>query len=380
MTTFKYFPLELIQPDYASPLTDVIIELEKLRYKRLGGEVHPEIFFQLKDIFQLLESIESVRIEGNNTTISEVVDSIIENKTNKDDKLKQIFNNKKAIEFIEKKIKLEEDFKIDKLLVCELHQIVVNELLIDGDPNPGIYRKTPVKINHSTHLPPTYHVVEEYMEDLLEFINRDVEPKYQLLVTALAHHRFVWIHPFQNGNGRVVRLLTYLMIRKQKFSVKNILNPTAIFCNDRNLYYCKLQAADSGEKENLLDWCNYVLTNLLREIHKIDNLMDANFLKTKILFPALNYSMERKHITEEEYKVLKLAYEQGEIKASDINRILGKKYQSEVSRFIKKLKDKEMLMPVLGRQRIYVPQFFNNYLLRGVIDSLEKNNFVPFKD
>ena len=48
------------------------------------------------------------------------------------------------------------------------------------------------------------------MEELVAFINRRDPPKYDLMKVAIAHHRFGWIHPFSNGNGRVVRLLTYL--------------------------------------------------------------------------------------------------------------------------------------------------------------------------
>ena len=71
-----------------------------------------------------------------------------------------------------------------------------------------------------------------------KFINQDGADKYDLLKTAIAHHRFTWIHPFGNGNGRVVRLLTYALMIKYGFNVKNgkIINPTAVIplnCKNR---------------------------------------------------------------------------------------------------------------------------------------------------
>jgi Fic family protein len=36
------------------------------------------------------------------------------------------------------------------------------------------------------------------MDELLEFINREDNPLFDLMKIALAHHRFVWIHPFEN--------------------------------------------------------------------------------------------------------------------------------------------------------------------------------------
>jgi len=67
------FPLQLVEPSFDSPLTDLIIELDYLRKKSLEGSTHPQVFFQLKHIFHTLESIGSARIEGNNTTIAEYI-------------------------------------------------------------------------------------------------------------------------------------------------------------------------------------------------------------------------------------------------------------------------------------------------------------------
>lgn len=90
--------------------------------------------------------------------------------------------------------------------------------------------------------------------DLPDLTNQKIDSKYDLLITALAHHRMAWIHPFDNGNGRLIRMFTYALLIKQGFKVKSgrILNPTAIFCMDRNEYYEMLALADTGKEENVL--------------------------------------------------------------------------------------------------------------------------------
>lgn len=60
--------IEDFAPDFTSPLMDVMLELNHLRRFRLEGTTPPWLFFQLKAIFHLLESIGSARIEGNRTT------------------------------------------------------------------------------------------------------------------------------------------------------------------------------------------------------------------------------------------------------------------------------------------------------------------------
>lgn len=114
------------------------------------------------------------------------------------------------------------------------------------------------------------------MNELFEFINNHDSHKYSLLKTAIAHHRFVWIHPFTNGNGRTVRLFTYAMLVKLGFNVDagRIINPTAIFCSSRENYYKYLGQADSATEEGILSWCEYMLKGLKDEIEKIDKLLD----------------------------------------------------------------------------------------------------------
>ena len=190
-----------------------------------------------------------------------------------------------------------------------------------------------------------------------------------------------WIHPFDNGNGRLIRMFTYAMLIKQGFQVKSgrILNPTAIFCIDRDKYYEKLALADSGDKEGMLDWCLYVLEGLRQEIEKIDKLLDLSYMTSNILIPVLDYALEREHITKREYSILLAVVKSSNmsIKSSDLEGVIGRESPVQRSRIIKRLKDKKMLLPLKGNGRVYTIGFANNYLLRGVMDVLEKNGFIP---
>jgi len=53
---FVHYDLKLVEPSFSSSLTDLIIELDYLRKKPIGGSTHPKVFFQLKHIFHTLES------------------------------------------------------------------------------------------------------------------------------------------------------------------------------------------------------------------------------------------------------------------------------------------------------------------------------------
>lgn len=377
--TFKHFDLKVFDPDFGSNLTDLIIDLDYLRKKSLGGTTHPQIFFQLKHIFHMLESIGSARIEGNHTTIAEYIETKLDQSNIENENILEILNSENALQFIDENIS---ENSINRAFVSELHKIVVNNLTQEGSKNPGEYRHVNLKIAGSNHRPPDSTQVKYYMDEFFDFINHKHAEKYDLLKTAISHHRFAWIHPFDNGNGRTVRLFTYAMLVKQGFNVNigRILNPTAVFCNDRNQYYDALAQADTGTKSGMFAWCEYVLSGLKAEIEKIDKLLDYKFLHDRILSPAISLAKRKENITEREEKVLKIAIKKQIFMSSDIERLFPGKAHTERSRILRRLKEKKMISSSQNNARKYLIRFDNNYLLRSIIETLGKNNFLPLNE
>jgi Fic family protein len=264
--------------------------------------------------------------------------------------------------------------------IRELHAMTVEALLREGDRTPGAYREGGVRISQSEHLPPDFIQVQPYMQELVGFVNQDDSPKYDLMKVALAHHRFGWIHPFGNGNGRVVRLLTYALLIKYGFNVNvggRVLNPTAVFCNDRERYYAMLAVADQGTKEGLEQWCTYVLEGIRDELEKVDRLTRYAYLTKYILEPAVAHARERGWITQMEASVLSIAIEEKVVKSADLAAALPDLSSNQRTYLIRKLVDQGMLLPLSQGARQYTIGFSNNYLIRGVIKSLREQGFIP---
>lgn len=374
----SYQNIKLVNPQFNSSLTDVVMELQYLRRLQLGGTTPPKIFFQLKEFFHLLESLESARIEGNRTTIAEAIEAQIEERTDGNDEWKEILNMENAMRFIEESIV--PGSPLSKGFVLELHKRVVFELSLvrEGDATPGAFRKGNVIIKGALHAPPDGMTLQDHIDELLEFINAPADPKLDLLRVAIAHHRFAWIHPFNNGNGRVVRLLTYAMLISRGFNVRTgrLLNPSAVFCKDRNRYYEMLSAADSGEDSRLLEWCEYVLKGLLEELKKIDKLLDYEFLAERILKPAVAISLERKLVTELEAQILNVAAEKITFQASDIKHLTEGKIPAERSRILNRMKSNRLIEPITENARKYVIRFSRGLIARGLIQTLAKEGFI----
>ncbi|MBU0665254.1 MAG: Fic family protein [Proteobacteria bacterium] len=379
MPVFSHHDLTLLNPSFDSPLVDVLTELEHLRRLQLQGTTPAQVFFQLKHIFHMLESLGSARIEGNHTTLADYVESKLEGtRQTPSDQLREMENIEAAMAYIEESIQPGDG--LTEHFIRELHTITVKELEREGDATPGAYRQTQVRIAQSEHLPPDLIQVPHYMQELVAFINENHPPKYDLIKVAIAHHRFGWIHPFGNGNGRVVRLLTYVLLIKYGFNVKTggrVLNPTAVFCNDRDRYYAMLAAADTGTKEGLETWCLYVLQGILDELRKVDRLTDFSYLSSRILGPALIIAKERGLITAIEENVLHITAKIGVAKAADLAAAMPGMSPAQRTYQIRKLVERKMLQPITQGARQYTIGFSSNYLMRGVVRSLSDEGFIP---
>lgn len=369
--------LKIPKPEWGSFLANTIIDLQALRKRELKGSTPAYIFYEIKNVFQFLESIGSARIEGNHTTISEFVEKIIDEvNPEKDESLAEILNINKAIDFINEFMSDEKD--INKALLLQIHKIVVDGLNREGAKVVGDYRKENVKISNAIVKPPEYIQVYEYMEKLFGFINEADDKENHLLRVAAAHHYFTVVHPFDNGNGRVVRLLTFSMLIKYGFNIKNgnILNPTAVFCNDRNIYYKMLSEADKG---NIEKWCEYVLSGLKDEIDKIDRISDIAYI-IKIFNDVLNDALNKKYIDKTFYSVLSLIIKKEKmvISAGDLSVLENMDSGIKRSRMIKKLKDAKFIKAMGDeKSRSYTITFAGNFLLRSLIKVLIREKFIP---
>jgi Fic family protein len=381
----EFKPTDLIMPEpgFGSELTSLVLELEKLRSLRLRGTTHIALFFELKQIFHFLESIGSARIEGNRTTIAQFVESQIEDRPFINEDIEEIRNIERAMQWVDQQAP---DYPINRAFVSELHKTIVHNLTPppdgEGDHNPGLYRTQQVEIEGAEHLPPPPYLIEQYMDELFAFINKDLPSQYDLIKIAMAHHRFMWIHPFGNGNGRTGRLFTYAMLVKTGFKVHvgQILNPTAIFCIDRDKYNELLAKADEGTEEAISKWCIYVLKGLSEEIRKIERLADENYVRDKLLLPALSYSYKMKYIDQEEFSILKVAAQESIIQAKDLKTILKGVHPGTISRKIRGLREKSMLRSETEGGNKYHLSFINNFLMRGMIHALEIEGYVPLRD
>lgn len=373
--------MELFEPTFSSELSTLILELEHLRRLTIVPTTHPIVFLQLKRLFHILESVGSARIEGNRTTLAEYLEmqEEMEQRIHKDESYAEIQNIEKALQYIEE---CGTERPIDEMFLREIQQLVVANLSVngEGDRNAGCYRNHSVRISGSSHTPPDAFHIPKMMQELLAFIAKEDKPQFDLIKMAQAHHRFVWIHPFGNGNGRTVRLFTYAMLIRSGFRVDiagRIVNPTAIFCSDRDEYYHYLSLADTDTTEGMEAWCTYVLSGLLEEIKKVDQLSHYDYLREAIILPAIEDAHANGRITQEMFAALNIVAHKQVITSGDLKTAYNVTTSTSLSRKVQAMVKEGLLIQERENSRKYVLSFNNRQIMPSITKMLAKEGFLP---
>lgn len=198
---------------------------------------------RLHEEMRLLHTHHSNAIEGNTLTLSETKLVVEEGITVGGKPLKDCLearNTANAYDLIEG---LARGGKLAHETLQKIHEALTRGILEDA----GKYRTKNVRITGATKTPSDFSKVVKLMDALLDEVNKSKGNAVE--TSAFLHHRFVEIHPFSDGNGRVARLLNNLYLIRKGYP------PIVLKKEDREKYYKFLRSADAG---NLAPFANFI--------------------------------------------------------------------------------------------------------------------------
>ncbi|MFT5478071.1 MAG: Fic family protein [Planctomycetota bacterium] len=190
------------------------------------------------------EAVLSSQIEGTQSSLSDLLLFEIDEAPGvPSDDVSEVSNYVRALEHGVKRVR--EGFPISGRLFREIH----SELLSKGrgrEKSPGEYRRSQNWIGGqrpgtATFVPPPPDRVAECMGELEKFLHNQPERTATLQKAALAHVQFETIHPFLDGNGRLGRLLTTLLLVSEGILQVPLLYMSLYLKTHRDTYYDLLQ-------------------------------------------------------------------------------------------------------------------------------------------
>ena len=199
-------------------------------------------------------------IEGNTLTLGETRMILEDGLTVGGKQVKEILevkSHQQALNLLFEIVKNKKDFSEE--VICALHQKL---LLGIDDENAGRYRKIQVYITGSEELPPPAKKVPELMREFIKWSDDYKNKINNLELAILVHYKFVKIHPFIDGNGRIARLLLNLIL------LKNSYPPVIIPVIKRQEYIKSIQKGEEDFMVLMLEIINSNLEDYLRMIEE----------------------------------------------------------------------------------------------------------------
>ena len=125
------------------------------------------------------------------------------------------------------------------------------------------------------YIAPSPERVEEEMRQFLDWFNSNESESY-VIRSAVAHFRFVSIHPFEDGNGRLARILSEMLLARGDKDGFRFYNISSQINKDKNHYYDILERMQRGDGD-ITEWLVWYLQKL------VDAFDDAEALVFTIL-------------------------------------------------------------------------------------------------
>jgi Fic family protein len=300
----------------------LISEIDQFKGRWLAmNSLAPERLAMLKHVATIESIGSSTRIEGVKLTDSEVerLLSGINTVSFKSRDEEEVAGYAEAMEMI---FESYEKIQTDENHIKQLHQVLLKHSSKDAR-HRGKYKKPPNHVEAFAEDGKSMGIIFQTaspfdtpfrMTELIEWLNKEWGKKelHPLLVIAIFLVNFLAIHPFQDGNGRLSRILTILMLLKSGYSYVPFSSLEKIIEEDKDQYYLALQRAQSTLNSNnkkLNYWMLFFLESLRKQVSAIEAKIETENLISQL--PPLSQ------------EIVQIAKQHGKVIVRDAQKITG---------------------------------------------------------
>ncbi|WP_299411701.1 Fic family protein [uncultured Sulfitobacter sp.] len=214
--------IEEMIPERLTELAHEVIQ----KSENLAGKLHPVALEQLTDVTQIMNAYYSNLIEGHNTRPHEIKEALSGDFSDDDEKRAL---QEEAVAHVHLQREIDQSARKGELedpttpdFILRLHKEFCKDLpeeflwIRDANGNkqfkmvPGEFRKTEVAVGE--HVAPPHEDIQQLLDYFnLRYGRQKMGSIAKVLAIPAAHHRFLFIHPYPDGNGRVARLMSHAM-------------------------------------------------------------------------------------------------------------------------------------------------------------------------
>lgn len=296
--------VHLVQPLLPAPPQPALEALAEEVCRRgfaLKRLVHPVTEARVAKLLRSVNSYYSNRIEGEQTLPRDIERALRKSYSTEPAKARL---QRLAVAHIETQEEMERRLAADPDLavfstpfLASLHRGFYERLTKEdrvteaGDEvAPGYFRRRDVTVG--AHQAPDWRSVPELLQRIEEVYSAVRGLSARLIAIACAHHRFAWVHPFRDGNGRVLRLQSQAALI-QHGAGSTLWSVSRGFARDVRAYYARLADADSPRRGDLdgrgnlsgaglASFAQHFLETCLDQIVFMAKLLDLTTLRARV--------------------------------------------------------------------------------------------------
>jgi Fic family protein len=325
-----------------APLLEQAHDLQRAA-DRVAALCQPGALQDLRVLLQAMNSYYSNKIEGQQTLPIEIDQALRNNYSQDQDKARR---QRLALAHMATEERLQCQWGGWTLgevwsarMVQDIHQDLFARLpeqdrqLENGEVIvPGALRASEVSVG--VHAALSHHAVGPMLARWADFYQGLRRGELHIVGAAASHQRLAWIHPFADGNGRVARLHTHLVLGKLGLT-NGLWSPLRGFARTHDRYYAALAGADehrAGDldgrgnlsEKGLIDWIAYVLELCLDQVNFMTGLLNLDAMRDRIA-ACLSYEEQvvKQGVRGEALRALHYLFAvQGELERSEFKQML----------------------------------------------------------
>ena len=261
-----------------------------------GAQLNPQVLSRLKQSVLVTSTGASTRIEGAKLTDEEIeglmrglsvqkfADRDVQEVRGYFELLKQVFESWSDIKLSENTIK-----HFHKELLKYAQKDIRHRGEYKNDDNKVVVLDPSGKIMETLFQPTSAYLTPKEMQELTEWTEISLKTHFAhpLLVVGNFIVEFLSIHPFIDGNGRLSRILTNLLLLQEGYSYMPYISHEKLIEDNKPAYYLSLRQSQktfSTEKNNVTFWLEFFLKIILQQSRMALELLSQEAIE-KLLSP-----------------------------------------------------------------------------------------------
>lgn len=214
------------------------------------------------------------------------------------------------------------------------------------DKNPGQFRETQnwigprgCTIEEATYVPPSPLILQELLEKFIDFANNLDESLDPIVQAALIHAQFELIHPFDDGNGRIGRILIPLFLVRRGCIVSPSLYVSGYLEKNRDEYYHCLE--NISGKGDWLGWIEFFLNAVIKQ-------SESNLKLVRSIITL--YERKKREVsdllhTDQAIYIVDMLFDTPVFRANELHKRLNIQRQ-RAAQYIRSLKDAGLIVEI----------------------------------